>query len=110
MKHVYGNQDDCLLPIIPVPMRRILCCGGSISRPINPHGTVFGRYRVRALEKIDHGGTVLVTMYADIAAGFYRKDPQAQLAALHALDFRPKINSLFHRRLESLVVLRNDLP
>jgi len=75
----------------------------------NFHGAISKRYRIRPLEKINHGGSVFMTVDTDVTAGFYAKYPHPQLAALHALDLGSQVNDLFCRRFEPLIALRSNL-
>ena len=79
MKDVYGNKNDRLFSIIPMPVRRIFVCGRSIPRSKNLLSTVSKRYCVRPLEEINHDRPVLMTMYGVVTSGFNRNQPHPQI-------------------------------
>ncbi len=48
----------------------------------------------RPLQHVDDSGAIFVAMNPSVAARFKRYLPQPELATLHTLDFRTKVNSL----------------
>jgi len=105
MKNVHCNERNRFLPVIAVPMRRILARGSSVARLKSFFRTVCKNYCVRPVEKIDHRGAVFVTMDAYVTTRFYGKYPQPQLPTRHAVNLGPQVNDLGLRRLESYVSL-----
>jgi len=69
LKEIYRNKNNRLCSIIAMPVHRILVGKGRIAGSKHLLSTVSKRDSVRALEEINHGGPILVTMDWGVAAG-----------------------------------------
>jgi len=69
LKDIYRNKNNRLCSIIAMPVHRIRVGKGRISGSKHLLSSVSKRDCVRALEEINHGGPILVTMDRGVAAG-----------------------------------------
>jgi len=68
LKDIYRNKNNRLCSIIAMPVHRIRVGKGRISGSKHLLSSVSKRDCVRALEEINHGGPILVTMDRGVAA------------------------------------------
>src|SRR3981081_557757 len=104
-KDVDRNEDDWFGAIVLMPVRGGFRFPGGISWAKDFLRSVFIGHRVGSLEEIDHGGSVLVVVQANVPARRDVENSKPQLATIHPLDLRSQVDDFGLGRREPLVVL-----
>src|SRR5215510_15537827 len=90
LEDIPHDEHDRLRPFVLLPVRDVFPGGYTLTLGMLLGDTALAVFGQRPLEDASDSRSIFVTMHGDHPTRFHGDQPQPELAALHAVDFRPE--------------------